>query len=122
MGDMITFDLVIKAPNDSTFENTYKRHQPVVLVAQKGTYKGSFENALMHLTEGDSATVFVNADSLFARVQQPLPPGVGKGSDMKFIVKIQSIQTREDFQKAQDAKKGNETKIMEDFSSQLYLP
>ena len=120
MGDMITFDLVIKAPNDSTFENTYKRKQPVVLVAQKGTYKGSFENALMHLTEGDSATVFVNADSLFARVQQPLPPGVAKGTDMKFIVKIQSIQTREEFQKAQDAKKGNEAKMMEDFAKKNF--
>lgn len=120
IGDMITFDLVIKAPNDSTFENTYKRNQPVVLVAQKGTYKGSFENALMHLTEGDSATVFVNADSLFARVQQPLPPGITKGADMKFIVKIQSIQTREEFQKAQDAKKGNEAKIMEDYAKKNF--
>jgi FKBP-type peptidyl-prolyl cis-trans isomerase FkpA len=120
MGDMITFDLVIKAPNDSTFEDTYKRHQPVVLVAQKGTYKGAFENALMHLSEGDSATVFVSSDSLFARVQQPLPPGVAKGSDMKFIVKIQSIQSREDFQKAQDAKKTNEAKIMEDYAKKNF--
>jgi FKBP-type peptidyl-prolyl cis-trans isomerase len=117
---MLTFDLVIKASNDSTFEDTYKRNQPITMVAQKGTYKGSFENALMHLTEGDSATVLVNADSLFARIQQPLPAGITKGSDMKFIVKIKSTQTREEFQKAQDAKKGNEAKIMEDFAKKNF--
>ncbi len=120
VGDMLTFDLVIKSANDSTFEDTYKRKQPITMVAQKGTYKGAFETALMHLTEGDSATVMVNADSLFARVQQPLPAGITKGSDIRFIVKIKSTQTREEFQKAQDAKKGNEAKIMEDFAKKNF--
>jgi FKBP-type peptidyl-prolyl cis-trans isomerase FkpA len=120
IGDMLTFDLVIKSASDSTFEDTYKRKQPITMVCQKGTYKGAFETALMHLTEGDSATVMVNADSLFARVQQPLPVGVTKGSDIKFIVKIKSTQTREEFQKAQDAKKGNEAKIMEEFAKKNF--
>lgn len=120
MGDILTFDLKIKASNDSTFEDTYKRGQPITMVAQKGTYKGSFENALLHLTEGDSATVFVNADSLFARIQQPLPPGISKGTDMKFIVKVKSTQTREEFQKIQDGKKTNEAKLMEDFAKKNF--
>ncbi len=119
-GDILTFDLVIKAANDSTFEDTYKRNQPITMVAQQGTYKGSFENALTHLTEGDSATVFISADSLFARMNQPLPAGVTKGSDFKFIVKIKSTQTREDFQKEQDAKKNNEAKLMEDYAKKNF--
>lgn len=119
-GDILTFDLVIKAANDSTFEDTYKRNQPITMVAQQGTYKGSFENALMHLTEGDSATVMINADSLFARMNQPLPAGITKGSDFRFIVKIKSTQTREDFQKAQDAKKTNEAKLMEDYAKKNF--
>ncbi len=120
VGDILTFDLVIKASNDSTFEDTYKRHQPITMPAQKGAFKGSFENALLHLSEGDSATVFINADSLFARVQQPLPQGITKGSEIKFIVKIQSTQTREEFQKAQDAKKGSEAKIMEEYAKKNF--
>jgi FKBP-type peptidyl-prolyl cis-trans isomerase len=112
--------LVIKAVNDSTFEDTYKRNQPITMVAQQGTYKGSFENALTHLTEGDSATVLVNADSLFARMNQPMPAGITKGSDLRFIVKIKSTQTREDFQKAQDAKKNNEAKLMEDYAKKNF--
>jgi len=120
VGDLLTFDLVIKAPNDTVFEDTYKRKQPITLVAQKGTYKGSFENALLHLTQGDSATVFVNADSLFARVQQPLPAGITKGADMKFIVKMKTIQTQAEFQKAQEVKKTDEVKIMEDFAKKNF--
>ncbi|AFK03905.1 peptidylprolyl isomerase FKBP-type [Emticicia oligotrophica DSM 17448] len=119
-GDMLTFDLVIKSSIDSTFEDTYKRKQPITMVAQPGLYKGSFENALMHLTEGDSATVFVNADSLFTRMGQTIPPGITKGSDLKFIVKIKSTQTREDFQKAQNEKKNNEAKLMEEFAKKNF--
>ncbi len=120
IGDILTFDLVIKAANDSTFENTYKRGQPITMVSQKGSYKGSFENALTHLTEGDSATVMVNADSLFSRIQQPLPAGITKGSEIKFIVKIKSTQTKEEFQKVQDGKKNNEAKLMEDFAKKSF--
>ena len=120
IGDILTFDLVIKAANDSTFENTYKRGQPITMVSQKGSYKGSFENALTHLTEGDSATVMVNADSLFSRIQQPLPAGITKGSEIKFIVKIKSTQTKEEFQKIQDGKKTNEAKLMEDFAKKNF--
>lgn len=119
-GDIVTFDLVIKAPNDTVFTDTYKRKEPIVMPIQKGAFKGSFDNALTHLSAGDSATVYVSADSLFMRVQQPLPPGVTKGSDMKFIVKIKSIQTMAEFQKAQEEKKNNEAKIMENYAQKNF--
>jgi FKBP-type peptidyl-prolyl cis-trans isomerase len=115
-GDIVTFDLVIKAPNDTVFTDTYKRKEPITMPIQKGAFKGSFENSLTHLTVGDSATILVSADSLFMRVQQPLPPGVAKGSDMKFIVKIRAIQTMAEFQKAQEEKKNNELKLMDNFA------
>ncbi len=119
-GDIVTFDLVIKAPNDTVFTDTYKRKEPIVMPLPKGSFKGSFENSLTHLTVGDSATVFVSADSLFMRVQQPLPQGVAKGSDMRFIVKIKAIQTQAQFQKAQEEKKNNEVKLMENFAQKNF--
>ncbi len=119
-GDILTFDLIIKAPNDTVFTDTYKRKEPIVMPLSKGAFKGSFENSLTHLSVGDSATVYVSADSLFMRVQQPLPQGVTKGSDMKFIVKIKSIQTMAQFQKAQEEKKNNEVKLMENFAKKNF--
>src|SRR6218665_723677 len=119
-GDIVTFDLVIKAPNDTVFTDTYKRKEPITMPLQKGAFKGDFVNTLTHLSVGDSATVYVSSDSLFMRAQQPLPPGVSKGSDMKFIVKIKSIQTMAESQKTQEEKKNNELKLMENFAKKNF--
>lgn len=119
-GDIITFDLVVKAPNDTVFTNTYKRGEPIMMRLQKGAFKGSFENSLFHISEGDSATIFVSSDSLFIRAQQPLPQGVAKGSEMLFLVKVKAVQTMEDFQKAQETKKNDEVKIMEDYAKKNF--
>ena len=120
VGDIMTFELVIKTPNDTTLKDSYREHQPIEMPLQKGTFKGSFENALLQLSKGDSATVFVSADSLFSRMQQPLPKGVTKGSDLKFIVKVKNIQTREQFMHALNMRKDGEGKIIEDFVAKNY--
>ncbi|RYU95963.1 FKBP-type peptidyl-prolyl cis-trans isomerase [Emticicia agri] len=119
-GDLVTFDLVIKAPNDTVFTDTYKRKEPITMPVQKGQFKGDFINTITHLSVGDSATIYVSADSLFMRAQQPLPPGVSKGSDMRFIVKVRNIQTMAQFQKAQEEKKNNELQLMDNFAKKNF--
>ncbi|MCP9767828.1 peptidylprolyl isomerase [Lacihabitans sp. LS3-19] len=114
-GDIISFDLVIKTAADSTIKDSYKEGQSFTVPIQKGAFKGSFENALYHIGEGDSTTVLVNADSLFKLMNQPLAPGITKGSDLKFIVKMHKVQTRADFEKELADKKANEPKIIEEF-------
>jgi FKBP-type peptidyl-prolyl cis-trans isomerase FkpA len=114
-GDIVSFQLVIKDGSDTTYRNTYKEGKPFQMIAQKGGFKGSFENAIFNFAEGDSATVFVPADSLFTKNQQPLPPSVTKGSDMRFIIKITKVQSRENYQHGINEKRNNETKMMEDF-------
>ena len=116
-GSIVTFDLQIKDSNDSTFKNTYKEGQPLSMPLQKGNFKGAFENALYHLSEGDSATVFVSADSLFSRIQRPLPKGVKAGSDLRFIVKISKVMSQEEFGKEQDMKKDKEVGLMAEFAA-----
>lgn len=116
-GDILTFDLVIKAEGNDTLEitNTYKSGQPVQIALQKGPFKGSFENGLFFIAEGDSATIYVNADSLYTKAQQPMPPGIKKGGDLLFIVKMHKVQTMQDFEKEIDEKKNNEGKIISDY-------
>ena len=115
-GDILTFDLVIKTSSDSVMKDSYKEGTPFTVPLQKGQFKGSFENALYHIGEGDSTTVLVSADSLFRLMNQPLAPGIAKGSDLKFIVKMQKIQSRADFEKGMLEKKNNEPKIIEEFA------
>jgi hypothetical protein len=116
-GDIISFDLIIKTAADSVIKDSYKEGQDFVVPIQKGAFKGSFENALYHIGEGDSTTVLVNADSLFKLMGQPLSPGIAKGSDLKFIVKMHKVQTRAEFDKELADKKSLEPKTIADFAA-----
>ncbi|PWJ57683.1 FKBP-type peptidyl-prolyl cis-trans isomerase [Dyadobacter jejuensis] len=101
LGDIMSFHLVLKNGADSTLRDTYKEGSPMKMVLQEPPFKGSFEEGLTLLAAGDSARFLVNADTLFAKMQQPLPPMIAKGSDISFTVKILDVQTSEEFQKGQ---------------------
>ncbi|MHA8095089.1 FKBP-type peptidyl-prolyl cis-trans isomerase [Aquirufa lenticrescens] len=102
-GDIITFDLVIKNDADSTIKDSRKEGKPlqdlVPPAAPVGAFKGSFENGLRLLSVGDSATIFVPVDSLFKDANQPVPPFLKRGTDVRFIVKIKKSQSRAEFEK-----------------------
>jgi FKBP-type peptidyl-prolyl cis-trans isomerase FkpA len=119
LGDIMTFHLVLKNSEDSVLRDTYKEANPVKLVLQQPPFKGSFEEGLAMLAKGDSATFYVNADSLFAKMMQPMPPMIKKGTDLGFTVKVLSVQTSEEFQKEQAQQgaqqKGVDEKVIEDY-------
>lgn len=114
-GDIIKFDLVIRTAADSVIKSSYEEGTPFTVPIQKGYFKGSFENALYHIGEGDSTTVLVSADTLFKMMGQPVPPEVGTGTDIRFTVKMHQIQTMEDYKKEAEARKANEPKIIQDY-------
>ncbi|TDB68774.1 FKBP-type peptidyl-prolyl cis-trans isomerase [Arundinibacter roseus] len=119
LGDIVSFHLLLKNSEDSVLRDTYKENLPVKLVLQQPPFKGSFEEGLAMLAKGDSATFFVSADTLFAKMMQPLPPMVKKGTDLTFTVKVLNVQSSEDFQKDQAAKgaaqKSVDAKIISDY-------
>lgn len=118
VGDFLKFNLKIVSELDSVFTDTWKQGGPIEVPMQEGQFKGSFENALKNLNEGDSATVYVPADSIFSRMGQPLPPGVPVGSDLKFIVKLLKVQSQEEYAKVLDEKRNGEAKLVADFAKQ----
>ena len=119
MGDIMSFHLVLKNSEDSVLRDTYKENMPVKLVLQQPPFKGSFEEGLAMLAKGDSASFFVSADTLFAKMMQPMPPMVKKGTDLAFTVKVLNIQTSEEFQKDQAtegaAQKGIDAKTIDKY-------
>jgi FKBP-type peptidyl-prolyl cis-trans isomerase FkpA len=119
LGDIMSFHLVLKNGSDSTLRDTYKEGNPVKMVLQQPPFKGSFEEGLAMLAAGDSAKFLVNADTLFARMMQPMPPMIKKGSELSFTVKVLSVLTSEEFQKQQaeagTKQKAIDAKVIEDF-------
>ena len=94
---------MIKNDADSTIKDSRKEGKPlqdlVPPAAPAGAFKGSFENGLRLLAVGDSATIFVPVDSLFKDANQPVPPFLKRGTDVRFIVKIKKSQSRAEFEK-----------------------
>ena len=100
VGDVVSFHLVLKNSDDSVLNDTYKNNNPIRMMYQQPEFTGSFEEGLGMLSVGDSATFYVNADSMFAKMHQPLPPIIKKGSDLVFKVKVLNAQTPDEFQAA----------------------
>ncbi|SOE21766.1 FKBP-type peptidyl-prolyl cis-trans isomerase [Spirosomataceae bacterium TFI 002] len=114
-GDMVTFDLLLRDQNDTTYRDTFKDGEPLQLNAMKGMGKGTFENAIFHLSKGDSAIVFVNVDSIFSKMQQPLPPGITAGSDLRFIVKVRDVMNPEQFTASLEKKREAEVANIKEY-------
>lgn len=100
VGDIMTLQLILKNGKDSVLRDTHKEPAPLQIMLQVPPFKGAFEEGLAMLGKGDSATFYVSADSLFSKAMQPMPPGVTKGSDISFTVKINDVQNEQEFTKA----------------------
>lgn len=111
IGDILTVQLVLKNSRDSVLRDTYKEGRPLQVMLQTPPFKGSFEEGLAMLAKGDSASFFVSADSLFTRMMQPLPPGIAKGTDIQFTVKVIEVQNEQEFQKGQAAAREGQVKV-----------
>lgn len=118
LGDILTFDLVIKTEKDSVLKSSIVDGAPAVGMVQAGQFKGAFEDAMKLFVQGDSATVLVPVDSL-AKGAPNLPPFLKKGENIKFTVKVLAVQTEAEFQKSKDEMKGKrkgiDAKIIDDY-------
>ncbi len=107
IGEVMSLNLTIKNDKDSVLFDSKKQGggRPQQMMLQAGPFKASFEDGLLLTAKGDSVTFFINADTLFAKMNQPMPPTIKKGSDVKYIVKVLDIQTEAEFQKTMEVKR-----------------
>lgn len=89
-GDFIAFNMVQKTEEDSTINNTYDYDRPMFVAEQKSMFKGDLFAALGMLSEGDSATFKINADSLQAKMNMQKPANT-KGKYIVFTFKIDKV-------------------------------
>lgn len=87
-GDFVSLDLVLKNEGDSVLGSTYDMGRPLPQLMQKSAQKGDITQGLLLLSEGDSATIKLNIDSMFKK--GPRPPGV-KGKYVIYEIKIQKV-------------------------------
>lgn len=91
-GDFISLNLILKTEGDSVLGSTYELGRPVPQIMEKTARKGDITSAFLLLSEGDSATVKLNIDSMFKK-GAPKPPGI-KGKYLIYEVKIEKVIAR----------------------------
>jgi FKBP-type peptidyl-prolyl cis-trans isomerase FkpA len=84
-GDFILANLVIKRDDDSVLMSTYEQGRATPLVLPKPQFKGDVFDAMQLLAEGDSASIKVNADSVF---KKGVKPATFKGKYVIYNLKI----------------------------------
>jgi FKBP-type peptidyl-prolyl cis-trans isomerase FkpA len=119
VGDYVTVQMSYRNAKDSVMFDWKKNGQPIRFQLERIPFKGSFEEGITNISEGDSATFFVPADSLyniyFANSGKPQKSTAFiPGTDMKFEIRLVKVQTPAQAEgemlltQVQDEKKENE--------------
>jgi FKBP-type peptidyl-prolyl cis-trans isomerase len=127
-GDIITLNLNYTTIKDSLLFESSKLGRPFMIKVDKSEFKGDLTEGFKMLSEGDSASFILSADSFFVKTaKRDLPKEITKGSDLKFYLKVLKVETEEKFkaaqQKAQDEqmKAAEASKSMEDSLIKKYV-
>jgi FKBP-type peptidyl-prolyl cis-trans isomerase FkpA len=87
-GDFLSVNLIAKNDADSVMFNSYDTGKPISTLMPKPQFKGDVYAGMNLLSEGDSATFKVNADSAFKTT--PKPPGF-KGKYITYEIKVVKV-------------------------------
>ncbi|HEY2580724.1 MAG TPA: FKBP-type peptidyl-prolyl cis-trans isomerase [Mucilaginibacter sp.] len=87
-GDFVSLNLTLKTDADSVIGSTRDNGIPFMQPLQKPQTKGTVVDGLLMLSEGDSAVIKVNIDSMFKG--QPRPPGL-KGKYEVYLIKVEKV-------------------------------
>jgi FKBP-type peptidyl-prolyl cis-trans isomerase FkpA len=112
IGDVVQMHVKYSTSKDSVLFNSFTMPQPITMEVPVSQFKGSFEEAVSMMTEGDSAQFLIAADSIFRKEFGAVRPSfIDSGSFLTFTVKIlkkeskDAFQTRMEKEKAEKASK-----------------
>lgn len=88
VGDFASLNVVAKNDGDSVLFSTYDAGHPQFMLMQKPAFKGDIYDGLLLLSEGDSATIKLSADSIFKKGQRP--PNF-KGKYIIYDIKVEKV-------------------------------
>jgi len=95
-GDWVTVHMVYKEDNDSVLFDSRNSGKPLRFALPKPKFEGSFEEGLMLIGEGDSASFFIDADSMYQHViskqEGEMRSRPRSGSKLRFDVSLLRVQ------------------------------
>ncbi len=107
VGDFAVLKIMVKNSKDSIIMNTFTQPEAAPLAISAGT-KGSVDEFFLSMHKGDSASVWINSDTLAKQIGRELPPFIAKSSDIEYIIKIMSVMSKAEMDKKEAAKKAKQ--------------
>lgn len=89
-GDVISLQGVIKNDADSVMSSTFDAGHPASFMVPKPQFKGDLMSSIQMLSEGDSAVIKINVDTMSKKSGQPKPPGF-KGKYYTYSIRIVKV-------------------------------
>lgn len=123
-GDFVSVRMIYKNDKDSVLFNskdfTKNPDGTLDFPLTKSTFKGSFEDALAMMGEGDSASFKISADSVYLKTfgAKELPPYVAPGSMLTFETKLVKIKSKEEVEKEMQAEQQKQMEEMQKMMEQ----
>jgi FKBP-type peptidyl-prolyl cis-trans isomerase FkpA len=102
IGDYLQLRITYKTSKDSIFLDSYSSNETgmVILPFNHSSFKGSFEEGLNSMNEGDSVSFIVEAEPLFSRFfKAKMPYFLREGDLVKMDVKLNRIMNSEEYHK-----------------------
>jgi FKBP-type peptidyl-prolyl cis-trans isomerase FkpA len=87
-GDFVSLNIILKNDADSVMFSSYEQGTPFMRILQKPQQKGDVFSGFQYLSEGDSAVIKTNLDSLFKTGNRPAE---AKGKYQTYIVKVEKV-------------------------------
>lgn len=84
--------------NDSLLYNSFGNPKPLSFRLQKSLFRGALNEGLTLMGEGDSATLWIVADSLYG--QGRLPRYIKPGEKVKYTIALKKVQSSDEYEKA----------------------
>ena len=106
IGDYLQLRITYKTLKDSVFLDSYSSNETgmVILPFNHSSFKGSFEEGLANMNEGDSVSFIVVAAPLFRDFfRAPLPVFLSAGDAVKMEVKLSRILNAKEYAQTLDA-------------------
>ncbi len=103
-GDVLSVELsYYLADNDSLLFSTLNSKQPLLLPVQQSRFSGDINEGLLMITEGDSASFILKADSFLVYYvgMTELPPYIKPESMLRFELKVLHHKTSDEYMKEQ---------------------
>jgi len=115
LGDFITLHISYWTEKDSLLNSTAKMGQPITSKVMAPVFKGSFEEGLILMSEGDSANFWISSDSIFkGQPDTQRPAFLPKGSKIKYSVRVTKIENPANIE-------SNQTKAIQEYATKKGL-